>query len=656
MTQASTLQYRAELDGLRALAVLMVLLYHLGVAAIPGGFVGVDVFFVISGYLIGRIILGEMAQGQFSLVSFYERRVRRIMPALLLVGMVCVPAAWLILFPPEYRDFSASLVALQLFATNIEFWRESGYFAPAAEFKPLLHTWSLAVEEQFYLFFPLAIWGLYRVARRHLAVLLTLAMLLSFALAVWCSKVSPSFSFYMLPMRAWELLAGVMICGYVWPDKWTGCALSWRNLGALTGLCMLFAAALVMTRSTQHPGLWTLLPVIGAVLVIAFAKPDTWVGRFLSVKWMVGLGLVSYGLYLWHYPFVALGKYYLLEPFSPWQMGAIAAVSLLLAYLSWRWVERPFRNPQQCGRRIVFMSVGVCMAGLTLAGIMGVVFNGFPSRIDGQKQAFLDFFDNSHPHRRYVVREGLRQSYKDECNFYQQAQHEAGFSTVKPKSSIPQGCTTRNASSRHTLFLWGDSHAAHYRPGLDAELDASWQVFQVSTSNCRPTWALSDDPLSYCQHSAWVALENIRRLRPDVVMLAQSPSLPNNELSGLALALREIGVTHVIVVGPVPFWHASLPLVIARRDWERQDARSASALDISVFELDARLRNELQDKPGIRYVSPVQHLCNQYGCLTYLGADRQSTMLSWDQGHLTTYASRQLVRELLLDALPPVKP
>ena len=202
------MDYRREIDGLRAIAVLPVILFHAGFETFSGGFVGVDVFFVISGYLITTIIIAELEQGKFSIINFYERRARRILPALFLVMLVCIPLAWFWLLPRDMQDFSQSLVAVTVFASNILFWRESGYFDTAAELKPLLHTWSLAVEEQYYVIFPLFLMSFWRLGKRWIMILLVAVFVVSLALAQWASLAKPSAAFFLLPARGWELLVG----------------------------------------------------------------------------------------------------------------------------------------------------------------------------------------------------------------------------------------------------------------------------------------------------------------------------------------------------------------------------------------------------------------------------------------------------------------
>ncbi|HPQ96790.1 MAG TPA: acyltransferase, partial [Thiolinea sp.] len=300
------MQYRKEIDGLRALAVVPVVLFHAGVPGFGGGFVGVDVFFVISGYLITTLLLEALVQGDFSLVSFYERRARRILPALFLMLLVCLPPAWWLLLPHELAGFGRSLVAVALFSSNILFWQESGYFAPDAELVPLLHTWSLALEEQFYLLFPLLLLAGWRLGLRRLAWLLGGIGVFSLVLAELGWRLVPDANFYLLPGRAWELLAGAGCALYRHsrPGE-EGSSGPWL---AGMGLVLLLGAVLWFDRGLPFPGLYALIPVGGTVLLILYASPDRGIGRVLACPLLVGIGLISYSAYLWHQPLLVFTR------------------------------------------------------------------------------------------------------------------------------------------------------------------------------------------------------------------------------------------------------------------------------------------------------------------------------------------------------------
>jgi len=337
------MDYRKEIDGLRALAVLPVILFHAGFETFSGGFVGVDVFFVISGYLITTIILAELEQGKFSIVNFYERRARRILPALFLVTLVCIPFAWLWLLPSDMKDFSQSLVAVSVFASNILFWRESGYFDTAAELKPLLHTWSLAVEEQYYVLFPLFLMLFWKLGKRWILVTLWLVFVASLAVAQWGAYAKPAAAFYLLPTRGWELLIGAFAAFYLSKANRIEFGKGLSEFGGWLGVALIIYAVFAYSKATPFPGFYALVPTIGAVLVILFATQQTTVGKFVGNKAFVGVGLVSYSAYLWHQPLFAILKH---SDFDDTKgiYAILICLTLVLAFVSWKFVEALFRK------------------------------------------------------------------------------------------------------------------------------------------------------------------------------------------------------------------------------------------------------------------------------------------------------------------------
>ena len=370
------MDYRKEIDGLRAVAVVPVILFHAGFETFSGGFVGVDVFFVISGYLITTIILAELEQGKFSLVKFYERRARRILPALFVVMLVCIPFAWFWLLPSDMKDFSQSLVAVSLFLSNILFWRESGYFDTAAELKPLLHTWSLAVEEQYYVMFPLFLLLFWQFGKRFILVTLGLAFVASLALAQWAAYANPAAAFYLLPTRGWELLIGVFAAFYLYQAKHKNIRNITSEVGGWLGVALILYAVFSYSKATPFPGLYALLPTLGAALVILFATHQTTAGRFIGSKALVGIGLISYSSYLWHQPLFAFARHISLQGNSDIVFFILSTLSLILAHFSWRYIETPFRNQEKVTKKALLPMVFIFISLFTSTGIIGYLYNG----------------------------------------------------------------------------------------------------------------------------------------------------------------------------------------------------------------------------------------------------------------------------------------
>jgi peptidoglycan/LPS O-acetylase OafA/YrhL len=361
------MDYRREIDGLRAVAVIPVILFHAGFQWFSGGYVGVDVFFVISGYLITAIIIGELAEGDFSLVRFYQRRARRILPALFLIMACCIPFAWVWMMPSQLEDFSQSLVAVSLFASNIIFWRESGYFAPAAGEMPLLHTWSLAVEEQYYILFPLFLILMWRFGKSPAFYGIVVVAGLSLLLSEWGSRNTPVANFFLAPTRVWELLAG-SICAFVQVNP----TQTIRNLLSSIGLGLIVLGIFLFDQATPFPSLYALAPVVGTALIILYGTRETVVAKFLSAKGLVGVGLISYSAYLWHQPLFAFARIRSLHAPSQTVMVLAAALSIVLAYFSWKYVETPFRRPRAKTR--LYLVSAVLTAGFVGVGFVSLQF------------------------------------------------------------------------------------------------------------------------------------------------------------------------------------------------------------------------------------------------------------------------------------------
>ena len=337
---------------MRALAVIPVILFHGGFEWLSGGYVGVDIFFVISGYLITSIILKEKEAGTFSLVQFYERRARRILPALFFIILACIPFAWFWLLPHELESFGKSIVAVALFSSNILFWRESDYFATDAELLPLLHTWSLAVEEQFYIVFPLIIILFWALGKRWLVAIISLIALSSLGLTEWGWRHFPEANFYLIPTRAWELMIGALLAFYLYHNEQPKGIIS--HLGSLAGFTLIIYAFIFLDKSMPFPSIYALAPTLGSALIILFATPNTLIHKLLSLKVIVGIGLISYSAYLWHQPLFAFARIHSIDEPSLWLISLLSILALVLAYLSWRFIERPFRDKQRFSRKQIF--------------------------------------------------------------------------------------------------------------------------------------------------------------------------------------------------------------------------------------------------------------------------------------------------------------
>lgn len=439
MTQLTDLpsKYRPDIDGLRAVAILGVLVYHLDSQMLPGGFVGVDVFFVISGFLISGLIDRDLKGGTFSIARFYERRIRRIIPALFAMICAVLAASWILLLPADLIALGKSVRYAVMALPNIHFQRiTDDYFNESVSQVPLLHTWSLGVEEQFYLAFPLLLWVFYRCGMSRKMRLITLALLFLASLAASARMVplDPTRAFYLLPFRAWEMLLGTLLAlgGLPVPRG------RMQNVAGVAGMGMIVGSMLFFDGSTPFPGLSALLPCTGAALLLwSGIQSGAWTCRFLTLKPMVFVGLISYSLYLWHWPLIALAKYS--SAYHGIAVAVVFAGSLALGYLSWRWIERPFRNPQFGSRARVFALWGT--ASILLLGSDSWIGRneGFAWRFSPQVVHFLSF--------------------KEKPSYWNESRTDRSPHNVRVFGA--PGVTP-------TFALWGDSHGTAILPGLEA--------------------------------------------------------------------------------------------------------------------------------------------------------------------------------------------
>lgn len=453
-------RYRPEIDGLRAVAVVPVVLFHAGFGLFGGGFVGVDVFFVISGYLITAIILRELAEDRFSLFRFYERRARRILPALTVVVGTCILFAWLWVIPTDMDEIAESILAVCFFVSNFFFWQESEYFDQGSSFEPLLHTWSLAVEEQFYLLFPPLLILLWKSGRERIHLVLVGIFAASLCLSVVGASVAPEASFFLLPSRAWELAIGALLA-FHGKDGASVVDRKWHGALALAGLALIALAVFGFDETTPFPSFYALVPTVGAALVIAFASPATWAGRLLANSIPVTIGLVSYSAYLWHQPVFEFGRYLAVDPLSGSMLMLLAVLSFGLAYVTWRVVEQPFRNPAWVGRPALFAT----------AGASGAVFLAFCAATY-PTQGFLAIrLDEA---QETLLHNAARSDMRDTCH--------VGQGKYKPPA---QGCSYHSPNPSWAVV--GNSHAVELADQMASRLRSVGDgVKHLTISSCRP--------------------------------------------------------------------------------------------------------------------------------------------------------------------------
>jgi peptidoglycan/LPS O-acetylase OafA/YrhL len=455
---------RREIDGLRAVAVAPVILWHAGVNAVSGGFIGVDVFFVISGYLITGLIVAEREAGRFTLARFYERRARRILPALLLFAACFVPLAWVWAPIGLFNAYGRSLAAVTVFISNYVFMGSSGYFVAIGQEKPLLHTWSLAVEEQYYLIFPVLLLALWRLGRRAIVGAFVVGAVLSFGLAELYALKGDGDGFYLLPTRAWELLIGALAA--LTPHDPLAPADRWRQALSLAGLTAIIVSVFALDPASAFPSLYALLPTLGAAAILISATPGTWVNRLLASPPFVGLGLISYSAYLWHQPVFVFARLRHVHGVPVPTMAALLALTLLLATLSWRFVETPFRDRARVStRRLVWTLAPASLALLAIGLGMQQIAHISPPPILPFRSPTLATIE-----RRFAPNTGLA-TVCDQNGAYE------------PRPQCQTGPTP-------TLMIWGDSYAMHLVDGIEAA-NPGRALVQATRSACGPVLGLS---------------------------------------------------------------------------------------------------------------------------------------------------------------------
>ncbi len=450
------MKYRKEIDGLRAVAVLPVLFFHADFNFFSGGFLGVDVFFVISGFLITSILLKDISQHRFSLLYFYERRARRIMPALLFMGLGTLVFAYVAMPRHLFKDFGMSLANVYTFTSNIYFQLTSGYFSTVADQKPLLHTWSLAVEEQYYLFFPLLLLLLYKRVNKHVLNIIVVLLVLSLLTSHFLTQAGyNNASFYLITSRAWELFAGSVLA-FTQISTFSKNSVIRESMGVL-GLLMLLVSFVVFDKDDSLPGFYSLIPVVGTMLIIVFATSTTYVGKLLAQKWLVFTGLISYSLYLWHQPILAFLKLKTVGHPSAVALSLGLAVSFCIAIISWKYIEAPFRDKAKTSSKFVFtFSVVGIMLSIT-AGLYIHQNKGLPDRFSNQ----LEYSDIGYSPKR-------------------KACHTAGTDYLKPS----EACRYFEGNEV-TWAVLGDSHGVELAYALATELqEKNEAVLHLTNSAC----------------------------------------------------------------------------------------------------------------------------------------------------------------------------
>ncbi|MDQ2105036.1 acyltransferase family protein [Azospirillum isscasi] len=626
--------YRPDIDGLRAVSILAVLLFHAKFSLFSGGYIGVDVFFVISGYLIGSIVLNDARRGTFSLAGFYVRRIRRILPALFAALAVTAALALALLSPQDLKGFSQNLAATALFSSNIVYYLKAGYFENAAEMNPLLHTWSLGVEQQFYIVFPLIMLALLRHGRSVWIAVMLAGAAASFALAVFLVRDHPVAAFYLLPPRLWELALGALLAFGAVPDLRSRAA---RELASGLGAALILASVFTLTEATAFPGYAALLPCLGAALVIHAGRTGpTAVGAVLTLRPVVFIGLISYSMYIWHWPLMVFARFYKGRDLSSRETLVLLAMIAAVSVLSWRLIEIPFRKPRGTADRkpaAVFARTGWVMAGLAGFGLLGHLSNGLPQR-------FTDYAPQDISGR----------------EFYRE--HTCFLETDQPPGEWPGPEKCRIGSLKEeapTALLWGDSFAAHYVPGLQSVADAlPFNIVQYTASGCPPIKDLSVNARPNCEDFNSHVDEIIDRNGIRIVIMAarwewymDTNALDFAQLHKTVESLLNQGI-RIVVLGQSPVFRFRNPYD------HTYFMKSERAYSITGQAADLPLITATQ---GAQFVDTSDYFCDPDPCkalpLCRIRDDQGFYFL--DQGHFSTRGSTLIVQSIqqLLRAQTP---
>ncbi len=624
--------YREDIDWLRAIAVLAVVAFHFEAPAVYGGFVGVDIFFVISGYLITGIIQSEIKDGAFSFAQFYERRLRRLLPALYaMVALTAIPSFHYLL-ASERSEFFRSAAAVVTFTSNVFFWLQTGYFDHAAVEKPLLHTWSLAVEEQFYLALPLLVWGLMRFVRdsRVVPVALGVLALASFALCVWLMRTDRSAdAFFMSPPRAWEFLLGGIVATPGFPVLRSALAQA-----ASRGIALVLIAIPIFSlrQGPGFPGFNALTPCLGAAMLI-------WSGigvgthkrsKYSPLNVVRFFGQISYSLYLWHWPLFTFARFsrnsLVLDALDK---VALFALTVAISYLSWRFVEQPFRLKTRVPTgSAAFRFAGLATVVLLAGSAVGIVASQTPSEADRvalQLEAY---------------------------NAYDYQPLYRFGSCFAPATGVLEDSCLAFAPDKANVLLWGDSLAAHYFHGLGKTTDPQMtKILQATQAACMPTFNATAQGNASCRGFAGQMDTFFGVRKPGLVILSADwleysrPPRFEGMIADLVQTiskLNERGIP-VVLLGPAVQFRSRLPSMLMRVDLRHADAPPEDFVLPDIFALDWKMKAALPAHEGFSYVSVVDAVCPERHCPLTID---DGIPLAWDHAYLTAEGSVYVMEKL----------
>jgi peptidoglycan/LPS O-acetylase OafA/YrhL len=634
------MQYRREIDGLRALAVVPVILFHVGLEWFSGGFIGVDVFFVISGYLITTILIEEQKSGSISIAKFYERRARRILPVLILILLLSAAAGFLLLLPDAMLDFSRSMLATLIFASNIYFYLTGGYFSSASELKPLLHTWSLSAEEQYYILFPILLIIMRKFLQNATVWLLVALAIFSLLLAEWSSSAHPLFGFFVLPTRGWELLFGAIaafVASTGMRDHITNKFSQLSEALAIIGLLGIIYSIFSFDKKTPFPGFYAIVPVLGSTLIILFSSSQSLVGRILGTKPLVGIGLISYSAYLWHQPVFAFARIVSDKKIQGIEAYGLLLLVFVLSFFSWKYVEQVFRDKNKIPLSKLLKLLGGACAGLAIFAI------------------------------------GLNNSASNKLNYIMptssddlQRRDECFLLNVGAEHLRVDRCVS-HAPGKINILLLGDSHAASLYPGLKEFADThNINLSSITAAFCLPLVKSfpknsSTTATPRCEKINKKIQEAISSNKFDLIIISSymlqwgfaedwNWTYPGYYKTYLEEASQLNKSSPILVIGELPVWVGGLPTTFFKNKTfshiENEDQYSKIALNPNLFNTNKKMKEDFSSLK-IPYISMTDNLCKEGACMRYVTTPTGAQLMSFDYGHLGLAASRHVANNII---------
>ena len=616
------MKYRPEINGLRAFAVVPVILFHAGFELFSGGFIGVDVFFVISGYLITNILIEDIENNRFSFVKFYEQRARRILPALFFVMLVCIPFAWMWMLPDQLKAFSQSIVATSLFVSNVLFWKKSGYFDVSSEEKPLIHTWSLAVEEQYYLLFPIFLFLMWRFGKNRVFWTIVALAIISLAISEWGWRNAEIPNFYLAPSRAWEIFAGSIAAFTI--QKY---GVRKNNILSLIGLAAILFSIFAYDERTPFPSVYALVPVVGTVLLVLFADKETLVAKILSAKVFVGIGLISYSAYLWHQPLFAFSRLNKIEQPSMMLMSVYSCAVIVLAIISWKFVEQPFRKKryQYIERKPIFVLSSIAVIMMVLIGYIGHYTNGaIKIRFSPQQIAILKTAEWS--------------PLRSKCHFPQ-----------KERSLNRTECEYFGKKSKFAVF--GNSHSTELAYALAKVLEPYQIAIKHHTiSGCMHNYNVIDEKNTICQRWHDIVLKKLNEdtsIKTVILSYANKNYLHEEKyrksLIKMTKVLLEARKKVILVLqAPIPDAHINKYLVDILGNMRSKIIGTSLSSWNHTYSSVHKLLTELPDEVTI--VNPADYFCKGDECFVA----RDGIVYYFDDSHMSIGGANIISKALLL--------